>query len=103
MNEVNAILSKKDQEITVLKSKVTLLQDHVEYSEASSWEKTGWTVWKKDSEKKSDEVLGKVINIIKESETKNPESALDRAHCIGPRYTENDAGKKMRSIIVRFM
>ena len=43
-----------------------------------------------------------MINVIKESEAENPESVLDRAHRIGPTYTDNDTGKKMQSIIVRF-
>ena len=47
--------------------------------------------------------MAKVINIIKESEVQIPESVLDRAHRIGPTYTDNDTGKKMQSIIVRFM
>ena len=47
--------------------------------------------------------MGTVINIIKESEVEIPESVLDRAHRIGPTYTDNDTGKKMQSIIVRFM
>ena len=47
--------------------------------------------------------MAKVINIIKESEVEIPESVLDRAHRIGPTYTDNDTGKKMQSIIVRFM
>ena len=51
---------------------------------------------------KSEDVLEKVVNIIKESETEIPESALDRAHRIGPIYTDNNTGKKMQSIIVRF-
>ena len=51
---------------------------------------------------KSEEVLEKVINIVKESEAKIPESVLDRAHRIGPTYTGNDTGKKMQSITVRF-
>ena len=44
---------------------------------------------------KSEKVLEKVINIIKESEAEIPD-------CIGPTYTDNDTGKKMQSIIVRF-
>ena len=51
---------------------------------------------------KSEEVLEKVINIVKESEAEIPESVLDRTHRIGPTYIGNDTGKKMQSIIVRF-
>ena len=47
--------------------------------------------------------MGTVINIIKESEVEIPESVLDRTHRIGSTYTDNDTGKKMQSIIVRFM
>ena len=38
---------------------------------------------------KSEEVLEKVINIVKEPEAEIPESFLDRAHRIGPTYTDN--------------
>ena len=51
---------------------------------------------------KSEEVLEKVINIVKESEAEIPESVFDRAHRIGPTYTDSDTGKKMQRIIVRF-
>ena len=51
---------------------------------------------------KSEEVLEKVVNIIKESETEILESVLDWAHRIGPTYTDNNTGKKMQSFIVRF-
>ena len=40
-----------------------------------------------------------MTNIIKESEAEIPESVLDRAHRIGPRYSNNDTEKKMQSII----
>ena len=46
--------------------------------------------------------MRKVINIIKVSEAEIPESVLDRAHRIGPRYSDNDTEKKMQSIIARF-
>ena len=61
-----------------------------------------WKVLNIKLTKKSQEVLGKVINLIKESEAEIPESVLDRAHRIGPTYTDNDTRKKMQSIIVRF-
>ena len=51
---------------------------------------------------KSQEVLEKVVNIMKEFEAEISESFLDRAHRIGPTYTDNNNGKKMQSIIVRF-
>ena len=51
---------------------------------------------------KSQEVLEKVVNIIKEFEAEISESFLDTAHRIGPTYTDNNNGKKMQSIIVRF-
>ena len=51
---------------------------------------------------KSEEVLEKVMNIIKESEAEILESVLDRADRIGPTYTNNNTGKKMQSKIVRF-
>ena len=51
---------------------------------------------------KSEKVLGKVINIIKESEAEIPESVFDRVDRIGPTYTDNDKGKKIQSITVRF-
>ena len=40
--------------------------------------------------KKSEEALQKVINIIKESEAEIPESLLNRAHCIDPTCTDNE-------------
>lgn len=43
---------------------------------------------------KSQEVLEKVVNIIKESEAKIPESVLDIAYRIGSTYTDNDTRKK---------
>ena len=46
---------------------------------------------------KSEDVLEKVVNIIKESETEIPESALDRAHRIGPTYTDNNTGKRCKA------
>ena len=46
---------------------------------------------------KSEEVLGIVINIIKEPEAKIPESVLDKAHRIGPTYTDNDNGKRCKA------
>ena len=51
---------------------------------------------------KSEEVLEKVVNIIKEPETEILKSVLDRAHRIVPTYTDNNTGKKMQNIIVRF-
>ena len=51
---------------------------------------------------KSEDVLKNVVNMIKESETEIPESVLDRAHRIGPKYTDNNTRKKMQSMIVRF-
>ena len=42
------------------------------------------------------------MNIIKESKAEILESFLERAHRIGPTYTDNNTGKKMQSIIVRF-
>ena len=51
---------------------------------------------------KSEEVLEKVVNIIKEPETEILKSVLDRAHRIVPTHTDNNTGKKMQNIIVRF-
>ena len=42
------------------------------------------------------------MNIIKESEAEIPESVLNRAHLIGPTYTDRNTGKKMQSTTVRF-
>ena len=46
---------------------------------------------------RSEEVLGKVINIIKEPEAEIPESVLDRGHRIGPTYTDNNPGKRCKA------
>ena len=114
MNEVKAILSEKDKEIEVLKSQVTLLQNHVSKvkhaldNKVNELEQYGRRVCLRIESvehkvnEKSEEVLEKVINIIKEPEAEIPESVLDRAHRIGPTYTDNDTGKKMQNIIVRF-
>ena len=114
MREVKTILSEKDQEIEVLKSQVTLLQNHVSTvkhaldKKVDELEQYGRRVCLRiegvehQANEKSEDVLEKVVNIIKESETEIPESALDRAHRIGPTYTDNNTGKKMQSITVRF-
>ena len=46
---------------------------------------------------KYEEVLEKVINIVKESEAEISELVFDRAHCIGPTYTDNDTGKRCKA------
>ena len=114
MNEVKGILSEKDKEIEDLKSQVTLLQNHVSTvkhaldKKVDELEQHGRRVCLRiegvehQANEKSEDVLEKVVNILKESETEIPESALDRAHHIGPTYTGNNTGKKMQSIIVRF-
>ena len=107
MNEVKAILNEKDKEIEGLKSQVTLLQNHVSKVKHASIKKVDELeqygrrlclliegIEHKTNEK-SEEVLEKVINIVKESEDEIPESVLDRAHPTGPTYTENHTGKKM--------
>ena len=91
------ILSGEDKEIGVLKSQVTLLQNHVSTVKHALDEKVDEIeqygkrvclciegVEHKVNEK-SEEVLEKVSNIIKESEAES-----------------RDTGKKMQSIIVRF-
>ena len=112
MNEVKAILIEKDKEIEALKSQVILLQNHVSTvkhafdKKVDELEQYGRRVClciegvEHKVNEKSEEILGKVINVIKESEAEIPESVLDRAHRIGPTYT--DTGKKMQSILVRF-
>ena len=79
MNEVKAILSKKDKEIEVLKSQVTLLHNHLSTvkhalnKKVDEFEQYGRRVCLhiEDVEhkvnKNSEEVLKKVINIIKKS------------------------------------
>ena len=42
----------------------------------------------------------KVVNILKKFEAETSESVLDRAHSIGPTYTDNNAGKNCQSIFV---
>ena len=92
MNEVKAILSE------VLNSQVTLLQNHVSTvkhalnKKVDELEQYGRRICLRvecvehQANEKSEEVLEKVANIIKESETEIPESVLDRAHRIGPTY-----------------
>ena len=97
-----------------MKSQVTLLQNHVSTvkhtldKKVDELERYGRRVCLRIEgvehkvNEKSEEVLGKVINIVKESEVEIPESVFDRAHRIGPTYTDNDTGKKMQNITVRF-
>ena len=94
MTKVKAILSQKDKELGVLKSQVTLLQNHVSTvkhaldKKVDELEQYGRRVCLRiegvehQVNEKSDEVLKKVMNIIKESETEIPESVLDRAYRI---------------------
>ena len=94
MTKVKAILSQKDKELRVLKSQVTLLQNHVSTvkhaldKKVDELEQYGRRVCLRiegvehQVNEKSDEVLKKVMNIIKESETEIPESVLDRAYRI---------------------
>ena len=114
MNEVKAILSEKDKKIEDLKSQVTLLQNYVSTvkhaldKKVDELEQYGRRVCLRiervehQANEKSKDVLQKVVNIVKESETEIPESALDTAHGIGPKHTGNNTGKKMQSIFVRF-
>ena len=88
MNVVKAILSEKEKEIEVLKSEVTLLQNHVstvkhaldkKIDELEQYGKRACLLIECVEQKvneKSDEVLEKVINIIKEPEAEIPESFL---------------------------
>ena len=97
-----------------MKRQVTLLQNHVSTvkhalnKKVDELEQYGRRVCcciegvKHQANEKSEEVLKKVVNIIKVSETEIPESVLERAHRIGPTYTDNNTRKKMQSIIVRF-
>ena len=101
-----AMLSEKDKEINVLKSQVTLLQNHVSKAKyafdkkVDKLEQYGRRVYLRiecvehQVNEKSQEVLEKVVNIIKESEAEIPESVLDIAHRIGSTYTDNDTRKK---------
>ena len=101
-----AMLSEKDKEIKALKSQVTLLQNHVstvKYAFDKKFDKLeqhGRRVCLRiegvehQVNEKSQEVLEKVVNIIKESEAEIPESVLDIAHRIGSTYTDNDTRKK---------
>ena len=98
-----------------MKSQVILLQNHVSTvkhalnKKVDELEQYGRRVClciegvEHQANEKSEDVLEKVVNIIKECETQINESILDRAHRIGPTYTDNNTGKKMQSIIVRFM
>ena len=114
MNEIKTILSEKDKEVEVLKSQVTLLQNHVNTlkhaldKKVDELEQYSRRVCHRiegvehQVNEKSEEVLEKVVNIIKESESEIPEFVLDRAHHIGLTYTDNNSAKKMQSITVRF-
>ena len=107
VNEVKAILIEKDKEIEVLKPNHVNTVKHAPDKKVDVLEHYGRKVClciesvEHKVNEKSEDVLEKVINIIKQSEAEIPGSVLDRAYQIGPTYTDNDAGKKMQSIIVR--
>ena len=86
MSTVKHALDKKVDELEQYGRRVCLRTEGVEHKVNKKYEK----------------VLGKKINIIKESEAEIPESVFDRADRIGPTYTDNDKGKKIQSITVRF-
>ena len=110
---VKAILSKKDKEIKVMKSQVTLLQNHVSTlkhaldKRVEELEQYGRRVCLR-SEGVEDKVnMEKERNLEKSYQyckavCEISESVLDRAHRIGPTCTDNDTGKKMQNLIVRF-
>ena len=114
MNEVRSLLSEKDKGIEDLKSQATFLQNHVSTlkhaldKKFDELEQYGRRVClciesvEHQANEKSEEVLEKVVNIIKKSETEIPESVLDKAHGTGPTYTDNNTVKKMQSITARF-
>ena len=105
---------KKNKEIELVKLQVTLLQNHVSTvkhtldKKVDELEQYGRSIClhiegvEHKVNEKSEEDLGKVINIIKKSEAEIPESVLYRVHRNGPIYTGSDTGKIMQSIIVRF-
>ena len=111
MNEVKAILSEKDKKIEVLNSQVTLLQNHVSTvkhafdKKVDELEQYGRRVCLRiegvehQVNEKSEEVLEKVVNIIKESEAKIPESVLDRAHRVGPTILPIIQGKRCKALL----
>ena len=111
---VKAILSEKDKEIKVLKSQVTLLQNHVSTlkhaldKRVEELEQYGRRVCLSNEGVEGKVNLEKERNLeksyqhCKESEAEISESVLDRAHRIGPTCTDNDTGKKMQNLIVRF-
>ena len=90
MTEVKAILSEKDKELGVLKSQVTLLQNHVSTVNhaldkiVGELEQYGGRVCLRIEgvEHQVNEKSEEVLNIIKESEAEIPESVLDRAYRI---------------------
>ena len=90
MTEVKAILSQKDKELGVLKSQVTLLQNHVSTvkhaldKKVDELEQYGRRVCLRIEgvEHQVNEKSEEVLNIIKESEAEIPESVLDRAYRI---------------------
>ena len=50
----------------------------------------------------SDDVLEFTKSLFKEANVAVPDAVLDRAHRIGPSYTDRITSKKCKSIIVRF-
>ena len=51
----------------------------------------------------SDDVLDFTKSLFKEAKVAVPDNVLDRAHRIGPSYTDRIKNKKCKSIIVRFI
>ena len=54
------------------------------------------------SNESSDDVMNLTKSLFKEAKASIPENVLDRAHTIGPIYTDRVSQKKCKSIIVRF-
>ena len=86
MGTVKHVLDKKFDELGQYGRRVCLRIESVEHQ----------------ANEKSEEVLEKVANIRKKSETEIPESVLEKAHGTGPTYTDSNMVKKMQSITARF-
>ena len=50
----------------------------------------------------SDDILEFTKSLFKEAKVAVPDNVLDRAHRVGPSYTDRKTSKKCKSIIVRF-
>ena len=122
MLEVKSFMKEQAEKITILESTVVMLQEHVsvlknantdlqikfnlrmeeseQYSRRNRVRILGIPVDKEDET--SHDVLEKVQDIIKKAGVVILDVAIDRAHRIGKRYTDENTGKTYQSVLAKF-